>query len=130
MTTIRLDYPLSGNRYWRHVRTPSRTLVIVSPEAKGYKASVREACIRAGLTVPHLGPVQVGVTVHPRLRRRGGASNTVVDLDNGLKVLLDALQGYAYIRDSQIRKLAAEYGEAMEAGGVTVTVRAFDEYAA
>jgi Holliday junction resolvase RusA-like endonuclease len=70
------------------------------------------------------------VTVHPKLRKRGGASNTVIDLDNGLKVLLDALQGYAYIRDSQIRKLAAEYGEAMELGGVTVTVRAFDEYAA
>ena len=129
MTTIRLPYCVSGNRYWRHVRTPSKTLVMLSPEAKAYKASVRDACVRAGLTVPHLGPVQVDVTVHPKLRKRGGASNTVVDLDNGLKVLLDALQGYAYIRDSQIRKLGAEYGEAMEAGGVTVRVRTFDEYA-
>jgi crossover junction endodeoxyribonuclease RusA len=124
---IVLPYPVSGNRYWRHVRTPHRTLVYRSSEADAYRDEVRARCRAGGLPAPHIGPVTVGVILHPRLRKRGGASNTVIDLDNGLKVLFDALQGCAFIRDSQVRKLAAEYGEAMDGGGVTVTVQPMED---
>lgn len=130
MMRLRLPYPVSANVYWRHITTGRRVMVIVSDKAKAFRRDVDIACRAARISEPFIGPVSVDVTLHPRLRKRGGASNMVMDLDNALKVLFDALQGHAFIRDSQVRRLHAEYGEAVEDGGVTVLVDAYDELAA
>jgi crossover junction endodeoxyribonuclease RusA len=45
-----------------------------------------------------------------------------MDLDNCLKVTLDALQGVAYDNDAQIKRIVAEYGNPVINGGVTVEV--------
>lgn len=54
------------------------------------------------------------------------ASKTVIDLDNCLKVTLDALQGIAYDNDAQIKKLIAEYGNPVINGGVIIKVEGYE----
>ncbi len=49
---------------------------------------------------PVTGPVELSVRVY-RPAKRG-------DLDNSLKVLLDALKGVAYVDDKQVKKIVAE----------------------
>ncbi|WP_404562177.1 RusA family crossover junction endodeoxyribonuclease, partial [Neisseria gonorrhoeae] len=52
-----------------------------------------------------------------------GANKTVIDLDNALKVALDALQGVAYHNDRQVRRIAADYAdEPKQGGGLAVEI--------
>lgn len=90
------EFPLppSSNRYWRHYR--GRT--IISPEAEQYRSTLKMLA-KADGAAQLSGPVAVTVNVY-RERRSG-------DLDNRLKVLLDACQGVFYQNDSQIRELHA-----------------------
>lgn len=87
---LTLPYPPSANTYWKPA--PGRGLV-PSDEARRYKALV-EQIARAKGVLPLLGPVRLTLYVH-RPRRVG-------DLDNVRKVLLDALQGWAYLDDGQV----------------------------
>lgn len=89
-----LPYPPSANAYWR--AAPGRGLV-PSDEARRYKAAV--ALLLAG-KLPLTGDVAVNVHVY-RPRRSG-------DLDNTLKVLLDALgNGQALLDDAQVIRIHA-----------------------
>jgi Holliday junction resolvase RusA-like endonuclease len=45
-----------------------------------------------------------------------------LDLDNSIKVTCDALNGIAYNDDSQVKRIDAEYGDAIKDGGMTVTI--------
>lgn len=90
-----LPYPPSANRYWRNVN--GRTLV--SREAKAYKEEAGWIAKVDGVE-PVKGDVVVKIAVH-RPQRRG-------DLDNTLKVLLDALNGIAWQDDNQIVRIEAE----------------------
>jgi len=45
-----------------------------------------------------------------------------VDLDNALKVALDAMQGAAYEDDRQITDIRIRLRQPIEGGGMTVTV--------
>lgn len=90
--TLTLPIPPSANRYWRSVDHR----VIVSPEAQEYKRLVRYST--TGIR-PFKGNVAVNVTVF-RPRKAG-------DLDNYLKVLLDALKGVLYDDDSVVVELHA-----------------------
>ena len=92
--SLTLDLPPSLNRYWRKVRNR----IIVSSEAKAYKDVVGWQAKIAGCN-PIDGPVGVEVQVY-RARKTG-------DLDNYLKVLLDAMQGFLYGNDKQITTLLA-----------------------
>lgn len=89
-------YPLppSANRYWRH----AGGRVYVSDEAKAYKQTVAMLARVDGAKVL-TGPVAVAVAVY-RARKAG-------DLDNFLKILLDALQGIYYANDNQVREIHA-----------------------
>jgi crossover junction endodeoxyribonuclease RusA len=87
-----LDYPPSANRYWRKFRN----VIVKSKEARDYQAAVK---LRFAGRKPMRGPVVVSLNVF-RPKRTG-------DLDNTLKVLLDALKGVAYVDDSQIVELHA-----------------------
>jgi crossover junction endodeoxyribonuclease RusA len=101
---VRLTLPLppSSNRYWRTVAYISKKTgkpiasTYVSDEAVKYKAEVKN---RLGNRNPFVSELAVRITVF-RARRSG-------DLDNKIKVLLDALQGIAYVDDNQITELHA-----------------------
>lgn len=86
---ITLDYPPSSNRYWRVYNG----VVVRSEAATAYIRHVALICSTAGIQ-PVDGDVVVTLRVY-RPRKSG-------DLDNRLKVTLDALQGYAYHNDDQI----------------------------
>jgi crossover junction endodeoxyribonuclease RusA len=113
-----LPYPISTNRYWRNYR--GRT--VRSKEAVAYKEQVAWANLGTRHHKPISDSVAVVVTLHPKLTAKGVASKTVMDLDNCLKVTLDALQGVAYDNDAQIKAISVCYGDAVKDGGVTVKV--------
>jgi crossover junction endodeoxyribonuclease RusA len=95
IATLVLPYPSSANRYWRSV--PGRG-VLLSAEARRYKEEAGMMALAAGVR-PVDGPVALTVTLY-RPAKRG-------DLDNRIKVLLDALNGIAYRDDSQVVELHA-----------------------
>lgn len=108
--SLTLPLPVSANRYWRNYR--GRT--VVSPEAKDYKAAVYLQASHLGIR-PFTGPVAVYLHVY-RARKSG-------DLDNSIKVLLDALCGVAYADDKQIVELHGWRHDDPENPRVEVEVR-------
>lgn len=93
MITLTLPNPPSANRYWRRAGRH----IHKSAEAKAYQEAV--AWLAHGVQ-----PLQGEVAVHLawyRPAKRG-------DLDNRIKVILDALNGVAYEDDKQIVKIIAE----------------------
>ena len=87
-----LPYPPSSNRYWRVFRGRA----VRSREAKAYIEGVRRLL---GHVKPTAAEVAVELEVI-RPARRG-------DLDNRLKVVLDALRGLVYEDDRQVVELHA-----------------------
>jgi crossover junction endodeoxyribonuclease RusA len=94
---LKLPWPPSANRYWRHVGNR----VLVSKEANKYKKEIKlwslfwkRPCLKG----------RVAITMHaypPDKRAR--------DLDNLQKVLLDSLQdANIFVNDSQIDKITIE----------------------
>lgn len=67
--------------------------------------------------MPSEGSVAVRLRLIPKANKDGSANKTVIDLDNALKVALDALQGIAYHNDRQVRRIVAEYADEPVAGG-------------
>lgn len=94
---LRLPSPPSANRYWRSDRGGRPHL---SKEAKDYCARVKVLAFEQGARDPMEGPIAVSI-VWTRERRSG-------DLDGRLKIVLDALQGSAYVNDAQIVQLDAK----------------------
>lgn len=93
--TITLPFPISANRYWRSYRGR----VVVSAEATTYKTAVRWCCIEQGVQEPLTGDVALTLDFYRPTKR--------VDLDNMQKILLDAIQGFAYLDDKQIIEIHA-----------------------
>ena len=92
--TVILPYPPSANRYWRVVNGRP----IVSKAAREYKIEAGWKAKAQGQQIM-VGPVSVTIAVY-RPQKRG-------DLDNLLKVILDALNGIAYDDDAQIVEIKA-----------------------
>jgi crossover junction endodeoxyribonuclease RusA len=97
--TVVLPYPPSANRYWRTNRQTGKPYK--SEEARAYIEAVGWECAIHGLTDPALEDV----SVRARFARPAGRR---IDLDNGIKILIDALQGYAYANDKQVIHIEAE----------------------
>lgn len=114
---IRLPYPVSANRYWRSFRG----MTVRSKEADEYKRIAAHHAYVAGWRVVD-GPVSVAITLHPKATKAGKASATRMDLDNCIKVTLDALNGVAYLDDKQVVRLLAEVGSPVASGGLSVLV--------
>lgn len=88
-----LPLPPSANNYWRSVTINGHARVLVSREARDYVKRVAAHALFAEAK-PLEGPVSLTARVF-RKQRRG-------DLLNFEKVLCDALEGVAYVNDSQI----------------------------
>ena len=115
MYKFELPIPPSANRYWRNYRGN----MVVSSEAKHYKESAGWLAKAAGVREPFKKPVSVAITVY-RPERRG-------DLDNRLKVLLDALNGVAWTDDSQVVEIHAYRHESPKDGRVEVIVKEVEQ---
>lgn len=89
---ITLPWPPSSNRYWRVFRGRA----VKSKEAVAYNAEVNGLCVDIRACI---GDVIVRLDFY-RPRKSG-------DLDNRIKILLDALQGSAYMDDRQIVEIHA-----------------------
>jgi crossover junction endodeoxyribonuclease RusA len=135
--TIRLvlPYPVSANRYWATTARGGRAITYVTKEATAYRSEVGWIAKQAGCRVT-THPIEiVSVTLVPpavRLRRDKfmamvEVKNSVaLNLDNCLKVTLDALNGVVYEDDRQIRRLSnVEYGKPDGHGALIVEIREF-----
>jgi crossover junction endodeoxyribonuclease RusA len=99
---LELPQPPSANRYWRKFRNR----IVRSAAASSYQEAVwmLASRYRCG-DGPVIFPVE-DLTLTLRWWRRRGQNNQFQgDLDNYLKVLLDALQGSLYTNDRQIVEL-------------------------
>lgn len=90
---ISLDYPPSANVYWRKGKGGK---IYVSEEAQAYKDAVGYQLKAAGVE-PVSGNLSVTMHVYRKIRKG--------DVDNRIKVTLDAMQGFAYQNDDQVVEL-------------------------
>ena len=115
---VTLPYPPSANRYLRHTaRGTYRTR-----EADYYRNYAAAMARDAGAKML-AGPVSILAILHPRMTKKGKASETRIDLDNCCKVSLDALQGIAYEDDKQVHRIVMEVGAPVMGGGLTLEVK-------
>ena len=133
-----LPYPVSSNLYWRSFvpRGGTRAITCVSDQAKAYRRDVFKLALAAGCRTPISGRVALSIQLYParpldwakRARKDPeGWDDTIrsIDLDNCLKVLLDALKNVAFDDDAWVRKIDAERMEPDVHGArVVVTVAA------
>lgn len=105
-----LPYPVSANRYWRTIvaKKQQRAITFVSEEAKAYKEECGWRAKAAGFK-PASGLVELRVRLVPKNR-------VCMDLDNALKVTIDALAGIVYADDAQVYRIVAERADADPAG--------------
>ena len=134
--TLALPPPVSANVYWRSFvpRGGKRAIVVVSDEAKAYRETVHKLALIAGVRKPISGRVALTVRMYPArpqdwakraAKNPDGWDDTVrsIDLDNALKVLLDALKNVAFDDDAWVRRIDAERCEPDEHGArVVVTI--------
>lgn len=112
---LELPEPPSANRYWKLWRGRN----VVSPEATAYKRAVWIEALR----VRHKAfPKDVPVSV----TLRWGRAKKMGDLDNRIKVTLDALRGVLYADDKQVTEIHAYRTESTRAGYLHVTVTRLD----
>lgn len=114
---LTLPYPISANRYWVSFYAAKLKRVCVGPtgDAKAYKAECGWLAKQAGYRQPTTRQVIVSITLVPK-------NGIVMDLDNCLKVSIDALKGIVYVDDKQVREIHARYGQPDGKGALIVDV--------
>jgi crossover junction endodeoxyribonuclease RusA len=107
--------PPSVNTYWR----ANGKRRFISKEGMLFRENVATYCEEN--RVPSFGEkrLQFQVTLYPRDRR-------IQDIDNRIKALFDALEGWAYDSDSQIDVLIVHRGEIRKGGGCLVMIDEID----
>lgn len=118
MLVLTLNYPPSANRYWRCFRNR----MVPSAAATAYKKHVQVVAQLAGVVL-HNDFICVNIKLLPKLTAKGEASKVLLDLDNCLKVTLDALQGVVIKNDNQVKKIHASYGAPKANGGLIVKIK-------
>ena len=107
---LELPEPPSANVYWRKYRNR----ITRSGQAKGYLARVRAICLSDSI-LPLKGDVDVELVWY-RSRKAG-------DVDNRIKICLDALKGFCYADDKQVRKVSIERIDGYKPAHLFVQVR-------
>lgn len=112
MISLRLPWPPSNNRYWRHVGSK----VLISEQGRHYRDLVWWA-VRKGRPAKAVGRLAVSILAHvPDKRTR--------DLDNLPKAILDALTtAGVWADDSQIDDLHVRRGTLVKGGAIEIEVR-------
>lgn len=137
MLTVTLPWPVSANVYWRTRVVKGVAMTYVSAEAKAFKADVTRLLRAAGCKAPFAGRVAVALTLYPhrpqdwqkRQRKLGAAWDDGVrsiDLDNAIKVTLDAMKGIAFEDDAWVRRIIAERAEPDGEARLVVTITQID----
>ncbi len=132
--TVSLPPPVSANVYWRTRVVKGVAMTYVSAEAKAFKSEVGWLLKAAGIKTPFQGRVAVSLKLYPhrpldwakRAQKLGvGWDDSVrsIDLDNAIKVTLDAMKGIAFNDDVWVRQIEAERMEPDGEARVVVTVR-------
>jgi crossover junction endodeoxyribonuclease RusA len=122
MIELTLPSPPSANRYWRSLVIRGQSRVVLSSAAKAFRAEVAAIAAAAGIRTPLAGRVAVDVTLYParpqdaarRMKRDPLAwDDTVrsIDLDNALKVLIDAIKGTVIEDDRWVWEIRARRAE-------------------
>lgn len=118
MIRLTLPIPPSSNRYWATRVMGRRAITYVTSEAKAYREDVAWRARLAGVQ-PIDGRVALTIHLYPHrpqdwAKRQRKAPETwddtvrAIDLGNCEKVLSDALNGVAWIDDSQHRRIVLE----------------------
>ncbi|MFN8770896.1 MAG: RusA family crossover junction endodeoxyribonuclease [Neisseriaceae bacterium] len=115
---IEMAYPVSNNIYYRRFRN----ITLLSKTGRIYKQRVKLTNLRIK---PTSHDVTLSITIHPKQKKDSSAYSQIIDLDNGLKCILDSLIGVVYHDDKQVKSLQVNYGTAKVGGGVTVVVSKF-----
>lgn len=107
-----LPYPPSANRYWRnwHGRMVKSTI------ARQYQDDIKK---RFNVESFHDCMVELKIDLY-RPQKTG-------DLDNFLKVSIDALKGICFNDDKQVRKITAEMFDDKLNPRVEITIRQYGE---
>lgn len=116
MIRLTLPEPPSANRYYRMAGRHMHH----SAEARAYIERVAAVC-KVCRVVPIRGPVGIRFTWY-RGRRSG-------DLDNRLKIILDALQGFCFESDAQVVQITATRHDDKGNGRAEVEVYAVEPLA-
>ena len=116
---LTLPYPPSTNRSWRF----SKGRVFQTPATLAWKKHAGWIA-RMSCASPSDTPMAVQIILHPKLTAKGHPSKRRLDIDNVCKPTLDALNGIAWLDDSQIVSLEVSIGNPMPAGGLTVNAQA------
>lgn len=117
MIKLTLPSPPSANRLWRNCRG----VMVKSAEARQYVLDVA-VLARAARIRPLDGEVSVMIAVY-RPRKAG-------DLDNKIKIILDSLQGLAFMDDNQVVRIEAMRFDDAKHPRVEVRVEKYEEVAA
>jgi crossover junction endodeoxyribonuclease RusA len=137
MLIVTLPWPVSANIYWRTRVVKGVAMTYVSGDAKAFKADVLRLMRASGCREPITGRVAVAMTLYPhrpldwqkRQRKLGEAWDDGVrsiDLDNAIKVTLDAMKGIAFEDDAWVRRIIAERAEPDGEARLVVTITAID----
>lgn len=124
---ICLPMPPSANIYWRTRVAGNRAITYVSKEAKAFKVHVAAIMLGNSVHKPIPGRVKVELWMFPnrpqdfvkRQRKLGPQWDDSVrslDLDNIIKITLDALKGLAFDDDVWVRSIIAQRCEPDDKG--------------
>ena len=135
-----LPYPVSANRYWRSLPPAGRraAVVVLSREAKLFKEEVVRRAAAAGITAPVRGRVCLTIDLYPAMPKDGpvrmrrdpvGWDDTVraIDVDNGIKVVLDSIKGIVIDDDRWVRRIVAQRHAPTGDARTIVRIEPFDD---
>lgn len=124
MIRLELPHPISANRYWRIFRG----MAVKSSEARQYKQDVQTIAVYQQVPEPMSCAIHLEISYHPkRPKNYKGGPVRAYDLDNCLKVAIDALNGIAWHDDKQITHLAISRCEPVPNGALIVRWREDDQ---